>query len=49
MIQKKNELFALTTTDREVSGGGCSAIKDSPVQKVNGGFGVDDLEDLTEE
>lgn len=39
----------LTTTDREMSGGGCGSVKYSPVQKVNGRLSIDDLEDLTEE
>ena len=39
----------LTAVEGVVPRGGSGSVKDGPVQEVDGGLGVDDLEDLAEE
>ena len=46
---KRRDGQSATAVEREVPGGGRGSVKDGPVQEVNGGLGVNHLEDLAEE
>lgn len=41
--------MVLTTVERVMARGGGGSVKDGPVQEVDGGLSVDDLEDLTKQ